>query len=348
MNDCPLVTVSIACYNGGELVELAIQSILNQSYPHIELLLIDDGSEDQSKEILTRYSTKPNTRLIRLDSNMGLRNARQIAIKEAMGKYLFYQDADDVSHESRISRQVELLEEHPEFVVCGTGSNYIDEQGLVTVQFLAESSPEKLRASFFFCMPMMSPTMAFRTMALRHPQSQVPAQVVQAEDYVLLALLLPLGCMGNIVDPLYNYRVHKNPNRITDDRNNTDIVQGRKIAWRIMLQYLQLQTSDEVLEVHDKITYYRNRITKANVSHFSGYLQLLTNMKNANRHLGIFEKKAFESGVANRMYSTLLHNALTMTKAIALGWKFRDSLGYTTLMKLSANRIRRLVLQIED
>lgn len=348
MNNLPLVTICIACYNGGDLVELAIQSILAQTYPRIELILIDDGSVDESKEILLRYSAQANTRLIRFELNRGLRHARQVAINEAKGKYLFYQDADDVSLPNRIARQVEFLEKYPGTVVCGTGMNIMDQGGVMTGCSLAETNPEKLRSAFFFRMPMISPTMGFLTVTLRLPQTQVPTQVVQAEDYVLLALLLPYGSLANIEEPLYTYREHTNPNRITSNSNNADIVNGRMIAWRIVLEYLQLQTSDEVLEVHDKITYYRNRITKANTIHFSGYIQLLANMKNANRNLGVFEKKSFESGIVNRMYSTLLHNTLTMKDAIALGWKFRDSLGYTTLMKLSANRLRRLVLQIDD
>jgi hypothetical protein len=348
MPEQPLATVCIACFNAGALVEQAIESIQAQTYPHLELLLIDDGSEDVSKHILDRYATAPHTRLIRLAQNKGLRHARQLAIEAATGTYLFYQDADDVSHPTRIARQVALLEAQPEVVVCGTGVNLINEAGEKTGAKWAEINHLKMESALFLKMPMASPTMGFRLQALRQPHTQVPAQVVQAEDYVLLAKLLPLGKMANVAEPLYNYREHAHTHRITHDKNNADIVQGRMMAWRTLLQYLQLEASDAVLEVHDKTIFYRSKIEEKHLASFPAYLQLLGHMKRANRKLAVFNGPLFDGDMEYKMYNTLLHPAISMQQAMAWGWQHRAALGYANWFKLCLNRLRRSIGQKEQ
>lgn len=346
MNNQPLVSVIMPCFNAALFIEDSIRSVYSQSYTNWELIIINDGSTDYSLEVIGKFDDK-RIRLINLPRNFGIKYCRDLGIQEAKGKYLCWLDADDIALSNRLSIQVQAFETNPTLVLCSSAVNLLHNgEEIAPVKYL-EVASESLKARLFFTFPFTNSSIALRTATIKSLQD-LPQSYKQAEDYILYCRIVQSGHFLLINKPLVLYRIHKSESRITSDRNNADIVHGRMIAWRIILEYLQLQTSDEVLEVHDKITYYRNRITKANTIHFSGYIQLLANMKNANRNLGVFEKKSFESGIVNRMYSTLLHNTLTMKDAIALGWKFRDSLGYTTLMKLTANRLRRLVLQIDD
>lgn len=342
----PLITVITCSYNAGQYLADSVQSVLQQTYPHWELLLIDDGSTDNSIEPIEQLQDA-RIRIIRHAQNRGIAVSRKEGIELASGKYCCWLDADDIALPNRLQQQVSWLEQHPDTVLCTMQAHIINEQGQWQQQPAPGINDAALKAAMFFRFPFINSTVAMPTAAARQAVD-TSIDYKQAEDYILYSRLMQSGCFVCLPHAGIGYRIHQSAHRITDDRNNADIVHGRMIAWRIILQYLQLQTSDEVLEVHDKITYYRNRITKANALHFNGYLQLLANMKNANRHLNIFEIKSFEAGIVNRMYSTLLHSALSLKKAIALGWQFRDSLGYTTWIKLSANRLRRLVLQIED
>src|SRR5690554_3918162 len=109
----PLVTVFIPVYNCENFIDECLKSILNQTYKNIEVLLVDDGSTDNSVEKIKKYSD-PRIRLIQNERNMGIPYTRNVGLKEAKGKYIAIMDSDDISMPIRIEKQVAYLEQHPE------------------------------------------------------------------------------------------------------------------------------------------------------------------------------------------------------------------------------------------
>ncbi len=102
-----LVSVIIPFYNRFELVENAVHSVLNQIHKKIEILLVNDGSEDSA--FLTKFEGKDNIKLINLDKNAGVSNARNIGIQNASGEYIAMLDSDDLFLESKIKVQLEYM-----------------------------------------------------------------------------------------------------------------------------------------------------------------------------------------------------------------------------------------------
>jgi CMP-N-acetylneuraminic acid synthetase len=94
LNDLPLVTVYIANHNYGRFIERAIKSVLNQTMPDFELIIIDDGSTDNSREIIERFAAQKNIVTI-FQHNQGLSVTNNIALRAARGKYIMRLDADD-------------------------------------------------------------------------------------------------------------------------------------------------------------------------------------------------------------------------------------------------------------
>ncbi len=103
------VSVIIPLYNQKQFVGQAIESILNQSYENIEIIVVNDGSTDNPFSVLEKY--KDNIILINQE-NKGLAGARNTGIKNSSGEYLQLLDADDFSHEDKIKLQLEFLKNH--------------------------------------------------------------------------------------------------------------------------------------------------------------------------------------------------------------------------------------------
>ncbi|RME52356.1 glycosyltransferase family 2 protein, partial [Candidatus Woesearchaeota archaeon] len=108
MNLSPLVSVIIPFYNEEKSISDAVESILNQTYQHFEIVLVDDHSTDRSVEIIRNFRD-PRVRLIQKDASIpqGRASSRNLAIQESQGKLVMLQDADDLSMPTRLARQVE-------------------------------------------------------------------------------------------------------------------------------------------------------------------------------------------------------------------------------------------------
>ena len=109
MKNNPKVSIVIVCYNYAKYVEFSIKSIINQEYKNWELIIVNDNSQDSTKEILDRYKSK-KIKIINLKKNIGAYKATNLAFKNVKGKYIAILDADDYSHPKRITQQVLELE----------------------------------------------------------------------------------------------------------------------------------------------------------------------------------------------------------------------------------------------
>lgn len=96
-------------YNGEKTITLAIKSLLFQTYKNWFCIIINDGSTDGTKKILTKYENDHRFKIIHLAKNVGRGVARQIALDNSKGEYLAYLDADDFYHEDKLLKQVEFL-----------------------------------------------------------------------------------------------------------------------------------------------------------------------------------------------------------------------------------------------
>lgn len=124
-----LVTVIMPVYNAGSFLAEAIESVLNQTYRNLELLLIDDCSRDDSLGIAFEYEKKDSrVRVLRNEVNQGVAKTRNYGVKEAKGAYIALLDSDDVWHPEKLERQLQLLEqEKAELAYCSY--DFMDETG---------------------------------------------------------------------------------------------------------------------------------------------------------------------------------------------------------------------------
>ena len=107
--EMPLVTVVIPTYNYGEYLSDAIESALKQTYKNLEVIVIDDGSSDNTEEIVKRYDGRLS---YYFKENGGISSARNYGMLKAKGEYIVFLDSDDKLHESYVERTLAHLQKH--------------------------------------------------------------------------------------------------------------------------------------------------------------------------------------------------------------------------------------------
>jgi len=128
----PLVSVVMGVYNEEDYLKETIDSILNQTLADFEFIIIDDGSEDKTQNILNEYK-KIDSR-IKLISNrktLGIAKSTNSGIKNANGKYIAIMDAGDLSHRQRFEKQTRYLEARDDVYILGTQGRWIDQDGKI-------------------------------------------------------------------------------------------------------------------------------------------------------------------------------------------------------------------------
>lgn len=125
----PLVSVVLSVYNGAATLSRCLNSIAAQSYTPLEIIFIDDGSQDDTRSVLAQWHSKHNTiplTILQNGSNQGLAPSLNRGINAARGKYIARIDADDLWLPEKITKQVAFLENHPDYGMVG--SFYINER----------------------------------------------------------------------------------------------------------------------------------------------------------------------------------------------------------------------------
>ena len=126
----PLVSVIMGIYNTAKSLPDSIESILNQTYKNWELIMCDDCSTDNTFEVANFYAEKySNIKVIKNEKNMRLAYSLNQCLKEAKGEYIARMDADDISMPFRFEKQVEFLNDNPEFMCVGSTIIPFDENG---------------------------------------------------------------------------------------------------------------------------------------------------------------------------------------------------------------------------
>jgi glycosyltransferase involved in cell wall biosynthesis len=144
-----LVSIIIPTYNGGKHIERAIDSVLKQTYKNIEIIVIDDGSTDETPEIIGELSKKePKIVVIINETNIGFVKSLNKGVGEARGKYIARLDDDDSWCDSKkLEKQVRFLEKNKDFVLVGGGIIKIDEDNREIGRYLFPKKDKDIRKS---------------------------------------------------------------------------------------------------------------------------------------------------------------------------------------------------------
>lgn len=190
-------------YNASEYIRETIDSVLNQTFTEFEFLIINDGSTDNSEEIIKSYSD-PRIRLVNNESNIKLIATLNKGIELSKGKYIARMDADDICLPTRLEKQYELMEENTDIALCGTGIRIM---GKKLFQPIAINNPERIRNAMRAFNVFFHPTIMFRKNVLIENNYRYNPNYIHAEDYQLFQLISEKFRLANIDEPLLLYRL---------------------------------------------------------------------------------------------------------------------------------------------
>lgn len=188
------------------LVKLAIDSILNQTYKDFEFIICDDGSNDGTYEMVQDLiKNDKRVILIKNDENKGLAYSLNHCLSIAKGKYIARMDADDISMPDRLEKQIDFLNEHLEYAMVGCNLLLINDKGIWGKRILAK---EPIKKSFLFTSPFCHPAIVIRKEVLDKVNNYKVEKITRrAEDYDLFMRIYANGYKGyNMQEFLYQFR----------------------------------------------------------------------------------------------------------------------------------------------
>lgn len=205
MNLQPKVSVVMSVFNGERYLQEAIDSVLYQSFVDFELIIVDDGSTDQSKAIISSYTDK-RIILIENKENIGLAASLNKGIDVASSEYIARMDCDDVCHKNRLAIQYEFMQCHPSIVILGSAALFIDKLGVRVCGYFPPIDDLTLR-KVFPGSPFVHPSVMFRKNVFYQAGKYPQEMRLGGEDPVLFSRMSKFGELGNLSELLINYRL---------------------------------------------------------------------------------------------------------------------------------------------
>ena len=237
MNNFPLVSVIIPCYNAEKYVEQAVRSMMEQTYADLEILCCDDCSTDGTFAILQKLAAEDSrVKLFKNETNQKIVKTLNSLVAAANGKYIARMDADDISLPKRIEKQVAFLEGNPDYALCGTNAWHIDGSGRrIGKSYLSISNCEIKRTKFIRC-PFYHPAVCIRSDILK--QNKYDYFFDKVEDYDLWLRIIEKNNTFNLKERLLKYR--KTSSGIS--YNYSDEIRRKLIA--LFSKYLNISAQD--------------------------------------------------------------------------------------------------------
>ena len=220
-------------YNNQRFVAQAIKSIQNQTYPHWELIIIDDASEDQTPKILTKKKKEDSRiRLFRNTTNQHIVFCRNRGIDQAQGDYVAFLDSDDRAHPQRLEKQLHFLRTHPQYGLCGSNVQLINPQGKILGIRSFPEDHDAICEAFFFYNPILQST-AMIQRAVLNKAGGFDDTYRNAEDLDMWMRLGTFCKLRNLPEILGDYRLHQTNSIVTQQKKMIrHALRLRKKGWQ--------------------------------------------------------------------------------------------------------------------
>ena len=244
VDNSPLVTVILPVYNCEKYLSQSIESIINQTYHNIEIIIINDGSSDCSIDIINKFKNIDNRIIIVSRENKGLIYSLNQGISIARGKYICRMDSDDIAMPDRVFKQVNFMELNPHIGVCGSWAELFGEN--VSNRILKHPpSNERMKPELLFSVCFIHPSTIIRKSIMIDNGILYDSNFRSVEDYHLWVVLSDLTEYHNLPEVLLKYRyVAESVSRVADREPFGNRFENVKKIFSIQLHKIGKYNSD--------------------------------------------------------------------------------------------------------
>ena len=299
----PIVSVLMPVYNEEHYVCQAIDSIFNQTFTDFELILVEDGSTDNTRNILTDYASRESrVVLVENETNRGLVYSLNRGLTLSRGDFIARMDANDISFPERLAKQVSFLEQHSEVGVLGTNFIYIDQIGNPMFKGRSKDINPPTQAVIKW--------MLLWRCAIYHTTVMVKRSILEqtgftydpvyrhAEDFELWTRLIKYTVIASLPDALVYVRVV--PSSISSIFRAEQSLLIYKISRRETTSLLQIKASDEAVDT--LVSVFSKHKLNINIDYL-GASDILFEVyyKFLEEPLSDFDQRQIQADVVNRL-----------------------------------------------
>lgn len=313
----PRLTVLMPTYNVASWVEEAIHSVLNQTYKDFELLVVDDGSTDDTLDHV-RSIQDSRIRIAAFPDNVGLAENLNRGLDLINTELVARMDGDDIAEPDWLETGIKILDTHPEIGICSFGFQFFGTKtSLVRFPELNEDS----KAQMLFGCTVIVPV--FRKAVFTDNHLRYSTEAFPAEDYSLWSYAYRVAQVYNVQRTLFHYRTH--PTQISTARREAQIAKSNEVRLR-MLEWLSPDFTDE--EKH----YFLERFvpchidSKADTDTLKRFAKLLVSRNTQGHYSGDALQRKFKSHIGygvldyvERTYFSIRYNPVALARIITNG-----------------------------
>lgn len=290
----PIVSVIMPVYNGEKYLHEAIESILVQTYTDFELIIINDGSTDNTETIALSYDD-PRIVYIKNEKNLELASTLNKGISFAKGKYIARMDADDISLAKRLEKQIEYMNNNCDIDVCGT---WLSTFGGIEEVWPYPVTHDEIKAFLLFKSSLAHPTVIFKRSFF--DDFSYSQEFEKAEDYNLWSISIDHKRFANIPEVLYHYRIHPEMTNLVSIR--TQKLRANKIRI-FLLEKFEFHPNDKEWKLHQDIVYHMLNIKK-----IGDYTDWLNKIKSLNYENNNFNREALDRTIGEYWWQLFSQN----------------------------------------
>ncbi len=278
----PYISVLMPVYNGEKYLKHAIDSILNQTFPNFEFIIINDGSTDKTEDIILSYN---DIRIRYFKNKLNLKIVRTLnkGIKLAKGEYIARMDADDMCLPNRFKIQVQFMEQNKDVDVCGTWMSIINHNRIWEFPL----SHEEIKAFLLFGAALSHPSTLIRHSLF--DTFQYSNEYDKAEDYHLWCQVVESKKIQNIPIALYQYRFHQ---EMTNIVARSKQIEGANKVRKHMIMRTGIIPSNNEMELHINFS-----LQKLDLKNIDQIIKWLTKILTTNETLNYYDDTSLKKSI---------------------------------------------------
>lgn len=286
--DFPLVSVLIPAYNHENYIQETIESIINQTYPNIELIILDDGSKDKTWEKITELKPKCENRFVKIHfetkQNEGTCITLNKLLKLSSGEFVYIIASDDLAKPQAIEKEVKFLQDNPDYALAVGDNEYVESMGKQIFRTQKAFTSNIKNAKYKTVKEFLSSKLKidflsddFGSYKTLYKENYIPngylirknifetignfTKNAPLEDFWLMLQISKYKKMKYIDEILFSYRIHDTNTIGNSTRMRELTTQTRNYEQKLLEKYLTNHKNDELLKIYNEgICYYQTGI----------------------------------------------------------------------------------------